>query len=447
MAPQRSWAEELLSLHELLKAYSRFLSPPWKAGENSLPPALRSLQPRVCHLDSCLTTCCCHPCSLQHSRPPADHQLLFQHPLSALGLETAALDAALDSSSRPLDSAALSAPPPLPSLAVGPRIALLLSGEMRTLASTLPWTKHHLLEPSPYPVDVFLHAWDDGGTERMADILRFNGVRITAMLVEKQPSVPMELSAVIDCRKANLVDSRVLILSSESLRRAHRLKRLQEHRLQLKYLWVVRMRHDMLLRHSFWPSVARMEQWSSAGLSDLSDEARGNGSWSVLRQPDFNSSSAIHHLVYPSCGGFSGLNDQFAMGSSDAMHAYCEKPRYIHRCLLWGLPAGWHPESCHLAALDTASDMVNLQVMQLPVCYAIIRPPGFRRRLETAPDGACSLKLIDTAKDCCRQICRPDSSSCQPPETLSSPSDIRMRCIPSETQRQCETRVNETQAC
>ena len=327
-ASDAPWADSRQSLHTLLRVYARFLRPPWKQS----PSSLGQLEPRACNLNSCWSTCCCHPCADLHPGVPADNQLLFPAPLASLEPEIASLDSALDRASAAYFSySAELAPPPLPGLPVVARVALLLSGEMRTFASTLPWMRHHLIDSSPYPVDLFLHAWEDDTTHAIRAVLRANGLEEKALRVERQPPCPLRLSDAISCRKAEQVDSIVLAMSSESLRRAHRLKRLEEHRMQAKYTWVVRMRYDIALRHNVWPAVTRLQAWpghpaTQWGKGDAA--AACIAGWSWLRNASLDA-PRVSSLVYPACGGWGGLNDQFAMGESDAMHAYCEKPRYI----------------------------------------------------------------------------------------------------------------------
>ena len=446
------------TLHTKLRMYARFLYPPWKPVSvlPSVPPAF---QPAACDLNMCRTTCCCHPClTTLYQHPPADNQILFPDPLSSLGPSLSQADAALDEHSWQYFNASRdSAPPPLP-LPILPRIALLLSGEMRSFASSFPWTKYHLLDKAPYPVDVFVHAWADDSTPYLQAALQANGVEAKGFLIDPLPPFPLDLAGLIDCRKADAVDNTVLVLSSESLRRAHRMKRLEEQRLGGKYSWVIRMRFDIVPRHSFWPEVAQLMGWDvpaaftlarrldSGNTSESSNTSIPAG-WNMLRPaPVSNGTLPVEHLVYPACGHWGGLNDQFAMGTSDAMHGYCEKPRYIHRCMLWGLGAGWHPEFCHLAALDTAAEMINLMVSELPVCYAIIRPSGFDRRGEKVLGNMCQFKQQDTALQCCNKICIPDTDACLP-VALTEPHDPEVRCLPGEAREHCAWRVRMSHAC
>ena len=437
-------------LHAKLHQYARFLHPPWQS--IPMPPVPHAFQPLACDLDMCRTMCCCHPCLATYHHPPADNQLLFPAPLLSLGPTISQADAQLNQHSwEYFNSSSSVAPPPSPSLPTLPRLALLLSGEMRSFASTLPWTKYHLLDPAPYPVDVFVHAWLVESSSHMAEVLQANGVEAAGLLVEPVPPFPRELAGVVDCRKADAVDNTVLVLSSESLRRAHRLKRLEEQRLGGKYSWVARMRLDMLPRHNFWPEVAQLMGWplpsNAARHSHTNTSSEPPAQWNLLRAAAVPSDAmAVEHLVYPACGHGGGLNDQFAMGTSDAMHGYCEKPRYIHRCMLWGLTAGWHPECCHLAALDTVAEVVNLQVSELPVCYAIIRPAGFDRRKEKVSANMCQFKARSTAMDCCANICSPHTDTCLPSE-LREPHDTHVRCVPGESEAHCSERVQRTHAC
>lgn len=525
-------------LHRLLTTYSRLLITPWSTAGRAVTDMIQQKNYVLrtdCDLQQCYSVCCCHPCVPPDV--PFDNQLAFPHPMGAAKLElmrpdklqshvsipaTRLVDEQLDilayaavkqqqqygwqsiyssnSSLTPywqstshiqslLQSHATtqltSAPPPLPLLPIGTRVAMLFTGNARSFSSTFTWTMYHVIANSPFPVDLFFHIWSDSDAWTVEVTLKaFNAWdMVKGFVIEEPPPVPVTL---IDAQRCHLDVGQtpgVWPIQSESLRRVNRLKRAEEWRLRTKYVWVVRTRMDQEFRQNFWPMVLQAAAEASHIPNGAAVEpacptpppgreyAEGGGcrgytlarpidQWTAPQQDlDWSAAASLvpptqtSVLIIPTCGHFKGYNDQFAIGSSDAIHLYSERPLWVQRCTGWAghLDVGFNSENCQRKYLDNGRAAYRVRLLALPICYRILRPAGF---VNTWADVGVTNPQCQVVwfygTDCCKDACRrttPVTPSCLPDFALDDPSSSQARCLPTETAMQCSLRRNVTAAC
>ncbi len=169
------------------------------------------------------------------------------------------------------------------------RVALLLSGQVRSFADNWPSFQRHILDklPTSY-VDVFCHAPDEPESRILLDY------DFRQVLIEKMPVIPdQQYRAVADMpgkawyppsfvAQAHLRRLWALVQVGAMLAHAEVLQGWQ-------YDWVIRSRYDIEF------------------TSDIED----------LSQLDPQA------IYVPKFASWGGLNDRFAFGCSNAMHLYC----------------------------------------------------------------------------------------------------------------------------
>lgn len=452
--------EDKQQMMAMLDAYARLLIQP--SGDNatymhdSILPS--SMQARSCDVLTCYTVCCCMDCLLnvanKHGGIPADHTSVWKHPLENYTAveDAAAIDAQLDilSANQPLPLAAeytllnesthelLSAPPPLPPMQHGimPRIAVLLSGQARTFSTQWPMSKLHLIDTAPMPVDIYIHAWHDGYHEDIMPTLEATNTShlVRGLMLEPELHAPDVMRDGVQCKWKNVPWS-AHPPNFESMRRASRMKRLVEHQAQAKYTWVVRLRFDVALMSDVWQQIAG---WRAAH-PDLLDHAPHMEDGATA-DPDriIVDKHERHIMLFPACGEWrGGYNDQFAIGTSDVMHMYAERPRVLHRCYGMSNWEGMHSETCLRKLMMHESYAYNMHIAKLPFCYYV-------RRVASGKSNVCKLSNLNYGKDCCLN----DGSTQFPKNKWPNASSALFICpLLHETQQACEQRINNTHAC
>jgi hypothetical protein len=172
-----------------------------------------------------------------------------------------------------------------------------------------------MIDGAPMPVDLYFHAWYDDDTWALeATLMSVNASHLVkGMLIELQPAVPQNM---IDAQSCFLEESQtpgVFQTQAESLRRAHRLKRLEEWRMQGKYRWVVRTRYDQQIRRNFWFMLKQTSDSLSGQLTaslplpaftkkvDYDSAIPGDMNWDDATQISVPPNH-INELYYPECG-------------------------------------------------------------------------------------------------------------------------------------------------
>lgn len=222
------------------------------------------------------------------------------------------------------------------------KIAVLLSGQLRSAALCLDSLRRHVLEPIG-PHDLFAHVADDPGVR----------------LVERLRPRDLVVAAPPSFDEGNLVhrsgrgfggtpgDVHRLLAQFWRLEESCRLKCAAETTDGVPYDWVLRVRPDSLYHRP---------------IEDLSTLDPG--------------------AVYlPGFGNFHGYNDRFAFGGSAPMDTY---HRRLGEPLMDYLAAGGvlHPESILRGVLDRAA----VRVRRTGMIFDTLRVDGTRLTITWSPD-------------------------------------------------------------
>ncbi len=225
-----------------------------------------------------------------------------------------------------------------------PKVALCISGHLRTFDSNYPSVKTNILDK--LDCDVFIHTWDILGlsyrsgdsnlyntqTSRALDIINklYNPKKIVIEKSKKFNVTPLMQ------KHAGFRDIDGMLSMFYKIEECNKLKREYEKENGFKYDFEIRFRGDL---------------------------------W--MEQPiPITDSTNIHHLYLPLYGNFGGACDQFAFGGSSVMDQFSEAYSFLERYFNAGAPV--NPEK----VLQYHIDICKIPVSKVPVKFLIRRANG-----------------------------------------------------------------------
>jgi hypothetical protein len=226
----------------------------------------------------------------------------------------------------------------------GIKVAVCLSGHLRTFNDAYPALKKYLLDL--YDCDVFIHTWDmlgvqirgaDAPVSRKKADVEIN--RVCNLLHPKKITVEQsrqfQISNLIRHKNYEGRDVSGMQSMFYKIEQCNTLKTSYEKENNFKYDCVVRIRPDI-----------------------------------VLESPIIIKKDELEYLHIPNHGDYGGFNDQMAFSSSQIMDIYSSLYSKLHKYLEIG--AYMNPEKL----VKFNADMNGLKVMRPHIVYYIKRPNG-----------------------------------------------------------------------
>lgn len=226
-----------------------------------------------------------------------------------------------------------------------PKVALCISGHLRTFESNFKSVKEHILDR--FDCDVFIHTWDVLGLSyRPGDSnLHITETRLVVdklqklyqpkkLVVEKTKQFPV--TPIMHQRSREHRDIPGILSMFYKVEECNKLRKEYETEQNINYDFVIRFRGDLWMEEPF-PIDAR---------------------------------TTSNHLYLPIYGNFGGACDQLAFGSPQMIDKYCSLYSNIERCLRSG--ATLNPEKLLLFHLE----MHNTPIVKVSVRYVIRRANG-----------------------------------------------------------------------
>jgi hypothetical protein len=180
------------------------------------------------------------------------------------------------------------------------RVALCLSGHLRSLKDNFPNYHEHLLSNPEYKIDIFIHTWDKlnylgggvlpawGAAREIVDLYKPKEI-----LFDRD--IQFRVTEKMKNQNPNMRNINGVLGMFYKIKAVNDLKSAYEKSMGFRYDCVIRSRPDIKLR----------------GKVDLNQN--------------------MDYLYVPQFGDFSGLNDQFAFSSSENMDKYCDTFSHIER--------------------------------------------------------------------------------------------------------------------
>lgn len=235
--------------------------------------------------------------------------------------------------------------PPTYKLNYKPKIALCISGHLRTFDSNFKTVKEHILDK--FDCDTFIHTWDTLGLSyrpgdsnlHIADThkhLHTINQLYSPKKIVIEKAKHFNITPLMHQRCNEHRDIHGILAMFYKIEECNKLRQEYELENNFKYDFVIRFRGDLWLEELF-PIDNRITS---------------------------------NHLYLPIYGNFGGACDQMAFGSPDVMDKYCSMYSNVEKCLKAGC---WvNPEKLLLFHLETQ----NVPIAKAPIRYVIRRANG-----------------------------------------------------------------------
>lgn len=226
-----------------------------------------------------------------------------------------------------------------------PKIALCISGHLRTFESNYRTVKQHVLDK--FDCDVFIHTWDTLGVSHRAgdSNLHITETKKVLDLVHKlynpkkiviEPTKHFTVTPLMHQRSHENRDLAGILSMFYKVEECNKLKNEYQEEHKVKYDYVVRFRGDLWLEES------------------LPLDYRNN----------------VNHLYLPVYGNFGGACDQIAFSNPTIMDKYSTLYSNIEKYLKLGCPM--NPEKLLLFHLESQ----NIPISKVHIRYVIRRANG-----------------------------------------------------------------------